>query len=148
MSQFQSFVYASDFQIIGLSETWLSDNITDLEILPQAYSLYRKDRESRGGGVMLAISNKLSSRQTPSPQNLEVVTVSILLSKMVVTCCIIYAPPNATVEYHRDLTNYLTTIITLSNPVVILTFQTSIGQLSLVTQQHPTTSASLFLNLI
>jgi len=39
LSQFQSFVYASNFQIIGLSETWLSDNVTDLEILPQAYSL-------------------------------------------------------------------------------------------------------------
>ena len=70
LSYFQSFVYASNFQIISLSETWLSEAITDLEILPQGYSLYRKDRGSRGGGVMLAISNTLPSKQVLSPPDL------------------------------------------------------------------------------
>ena len=46
---------------ISLFETWLSETITDLEILPQGYSLYRKDRGSHGGGVMLAISNTLAT---------------------------------------------------------------------------------------
>jgi len=63
--------------IFSLSETWLPDNVTDLEILPQAYSLYRKDRESRGGGVLLAINNNLPSKQIKSPDNLEVVTVTL-----------------------------------------------------------------------
>ena len=120
LSQFQSFVYATDFQIIGLSETWLFDNITDLEILPQAYSLYWKDRGSRGGGVMLAVSNILPSRQVPSPHNLEVVTVSIFLSNTDITCCMIYIPPNASAEYHSNLVNYLNTISAQSAPVLLL----------------------------
>ena len=120
LSQFQCFVYASDFQIIGLSETWLSDNIADLEILPQAYSLYRKDRGSRGRGVMLAVSNKLPSRQVLSPHNLEVVSVSIFLSNTDITCCMVYVPPNASAEYHSDLVNYLNTITALSTPVLLL----------------------------
>ena len=119
LSQFQSFVYASDFQIIGLSKTWLSNNITDLEILPHGYSLYRKDRGSRGGGIMLAVSNKLPSRQVPSPHNLEIVTVSISISTTDITCCMIYTPPNATTEYHRDLVKYLVTVAALSTPVLI-----------------------------
>jgi len=40
-----------------LSETWLSEDITDHEVLPQPYTFYRKDRSTRGGGVMLAISS-------------------------------------------------------------------------------------------
>ena len=119
LSQFQSFVYASDFQIIGLSETWLSNNITDLEIFPHGYLLYRKDRGSRGGGVMLAVSNKLPSRQVPSPHNLEIVTVSISISTTDITCCMIYTPPNATTEYHRDLVKYLVTVAALFTPILI-----------------------------
>jgi len=120
LSYFQSFVYASNFQIISLSETWLSEAITDLEILPQGYSLYRKDRGSRGGGVMLAISNTLPSKQVLSPPDLEVVSVSILLGNTEITCCAVYAPPNATSEYHRNLVDYLTTIAALSTPILLL----------------------------
>jgi len=47
------------FQIIRLSETWLSEGITDHEILLQAYTTYRKDRGTPGGGVFLAISSNL-----------------------------------------------------------------------------------------
>ena len=117
LSYFQSFVYASNFQII---ETWLSETITDLEILPQGYSLYRKDRGSCGGGVMLAISNTLPSKRALSPPDLEVVSVSILLGNIEITCCAVYAPPNATSEYHRNLVDYLTTIAALSTPILLL----------------------------
>ena len=53
------FVYATNFQIIGLSETWLQNSITNHEILPKAYSIYSKDRGSRSRSVLLAISNQL-----------------------------------------------------------------------------------------
>ena len=69
--------------------------------------------------MMLAISNDFPSRQLSSPPNLEVVTVSVSLVPAV-TCCMVYAPPNATVEYHTELTNYLATITSLSNPILII----------------------------
>ena len=93
---FQSFVYASDFQIIGLSETWLHEAIADLEILPLGYTMFRKDRGSRGGGVMLVISDNLPSKQIPRPRNLEVVNVSVSFNDSDVIFCMVYAPPNVT----------------------------------------------------
>lgn len=105
--------------IIGLSETWLSNIILDSKILPHGYTIYRKDRESRGGGVTLAISNNFPSKQLPSPPNLEIVTVSIFLDPAF-TCRMVYAPPNATVEYHTELTNYLATITSSPNPLLII----------------------------
>ena len=88
----------------------------DSEILPNGYTIYRTDRGSRGGGVMIAVSHEFPSNQLPSPPNLEVVTVSISLVPTIV-CCMVYAPLNATVEYHSELINYLQSLLT---QVVIL----------------------------
>ena len=44
-------IYSHDFEIITITETWLSDNIFDNEILPTYYRIYRNDRGSRGGRV-------------------------------------------------------------------------------------------------
>jgi len=46
-----------------LTETWLDDTISDHEILPSEYSLYRWDRNRHGGGV--AISNNIRCCQKP-----------------------------------------------------------------------------------
>ena len=85
---------------MGLSETWLSDTITDPEILPQGYSNYRKNRGSQGGGVLLAIDNKLPCRQIPCPENLEMVVVSISFSDSDITIYRTYVPPNSFAEHH------------------------------------------------
>ena len=61
-----------------VTETWLSDFIFDHEILPCGYSLYRKDKSSRGGGVLIAVSDLISSSLIPSPPDLEVITVNVV----------------------------------------------------------------------
>ena len=54
--------YGYDLDVICLTETWLNEAITDHEILPTAYNIYRRDRVGRtGGGVMTAIKSSLSS---------------------------------------------------------------------------------------
>jgi len=95
---------------------YIYNAVLDSEILPHGYTIYRADRGSRGGGVMIAVSNKLPSKQLPSPPNLEVVTVSISLMPAIV-CCMVYVPPNATMEYHNELITYLESLPT---QVVIL----------------------------
>jgi len=48
-----------DLDVVGISETWLSDRISDNEISIQGYTLFRKDRnstnKSKGGGVALYV---------------------------------------------------------------------------------------------
>jgi len=48
---------------LGVTETWLTDMIYDLEIFPSSYTIYRKDRNSPGGGVMIAVRDKIHSEQ-------------------------------------------------------------------------------------
>ena len=80
--------------------------VLDSKILPHGYTIFRTDRGSCGGGVMIAVSHEFPSKQIPSPPNLEVVTVSISLV-LAIICCMVYIPPNSTVEYHTELINYL-----------------------------------------
>ena len=67
---------------------------------------------------MLIISDKLPSKQIPG--NLEVVNVSVSFNDFDVTFCMVYAPPNAMADYHKDLSDYLTTFASLPNPLFIL----------------------------
>jgi len=51
LQQFQSLVvYSKSFDIICLTETWLSDRLFDNEILLSNFTMCRQDRQSRRGG--------------------------------------------------------------------------------------------------
>ena len=49
--------------IVGITETWLYEEIEDTEISAEGYTVFRKDREkgdkSRGGGVIILAKNEL-----------------------------------------------------------------------------------------
>jgi len=72
INQIQNFVYSNSVDILGVTETWLTDSIYDQEILPTNFTIYHKDRDSRGGGVMIAVRNNIHSELTPLDCNLEV----------------------------------------------------------------------------
>ena len=59
---------------LGYQTTYL---ILKSYLRPNGFMIYRKDRGSRGGGVMLAIENCLSSCQLQIPPNSELITVFI-----------------------------------------------------------------------
>ena len=75
LSNFQSFAYP--FKIYCITETWLSVFMYDHEIIPSKFNIYRKDRKSCGGGVLIAINESLQSSIISSPENLELISVSL-----------------------------------------------------------------------
>lgn len=51
---FKDFVYAHNYDIICLSETWLSDAVSDNTVMLNNYNLFRHDRQNKvGGGVAI-----------------------------------------------------------------------------------------------
>ena len=95
---FQSSIYSSSFDIVALTETWLSDRIYDQEILPSGYILYRSDRESRGGGVMICVSTLVPSRLIESHLSIDMVTIEITTTPSLIISCV-YIPPNCSDAY-------------------------------------------------
>ena len=64
-NELQSLVAQHRPSIIGITESWLDDNICDSEIQLSGYNVFRNDRcGSRGGGVLLYVHKSLMC--TPS----------------------------------------------------------------------------------
>ena len=78
----------------------------DHEVLPTNYVIYRKDRPSRGGGLLIAVSNSFHSVCFSSPPDLEIVTVKLGVDRNLIPCTI-YVPPSACESYVCSLTEYL-----------------------------------------
>ena len=66
LSKFQELLYSESVDIMFVTETWLNSNVSNIEILPNGYNIYRADRSLRrtGGGFLLQSSMVLSSVAT------------------------------------------------------------------------------------
>jgi len=53
MSELRERVIVEDFELIGIAETWANESVNDAELSTVGYNMFRKDRESRGGGLIL-----------------------------------------------------------------------------------------------
>ena len=75
MELFQNLVYSEDSDIIFVNETWLRKDICNLEILHSGYTIFRKDRTTRGGGVLLGVrtSSFKSVREVKHIHDLEII---------------------------------------------------------------------------
>ena len=108
------------FDIVAVTESWLSNVVCSSEILPLGFIVYRKDRPSRGVGVMLAINCSIFSMEVPSPDHLEVVSVHVIRSsKAPLVFCVVYVPPNPDYHYCSDLLDYLATLISVHDVVLL-----------------------------
>ena len=103
-------MYSSEFYIYCICETWLSDFVYDHEILPINFTIYRKDRPSRGGGIFVAVSNVFDSVHLSSPADLEIVTIQFGCCRDLVLCTS-YVPPNSSDTYLLALLNYFTDLL-------------------------------------
>ena len=70
-------------------EMWHTDSIYSNKIIATNSCIYRKDRISRGGGVLIAVSNSIASADVGSLNELEMVTVAAG-SRNVVLICTVY----------------------------------------------------------
>ena len=62
---------------------------------------------------MLAISNKLSSKLLFTPDNLELLAISLTFNHNEYIICLLYISPSSNDQYHCDVQNCL---LSLSNP--------------------------------
>ena len=105
--------------ILCLSETLPSDYIFDKETLPAGYTIHQRDRLTRGGGLLVAVHNSISSWLVSAPLDLEVVTVGIQLQQMVILSCV-YVPPSASLTYMVQLCSYLSSLVVQNSVLVVV----------------------------
>ncbi len=84
--------------VISISETWLDDSIPDSEISLNSFTLFRRDRNRRGGGVLIYVRECLPVRRRVDIESnhSEAIWVEIQSNATKVIIGAYYRPPGAT----------------------------------------------------
>nr|CAI5832097.1 unnamed protein product [Callosobruchus analis] len=78
-NEFSTTIRLHDFDVVGVTETWLTSDISNDQIKIQNYDCYRCDRSTRGGGVALFVKSCYQCSVIMSGQlpNLEYIWIKI-----------------------------------------------------------------------
>lgn len=112
-----------EFDIVALTETWLDSTVSDAEVCPDSFYLFRSDRNfatvnrARGGGVLLAIRNNLFCEQlninlanvNVSPL-IDVVGVKVRSERNSLCILLVYVPPGLSAEECKRFFEYLSSM--------------------------------------
>lgn len=96
--QLRDYILSNDFDIVGVTETWLHDGVDEERVKVDRYTFIRQDRLGRrGGGVGMFIKNDINFNILfrESSEYVDHIWIKILLQK---TCYVIgnlYRPPNS-----------------------------------------------------
>ena len=103
--------------ILLVAETWLTPDTFDNEFTPPGFSVYRRDRSSRGGGV--AVFVKLSSCLSSILSTHDTIEgISVLISPALVITCV-YVPPASDFYYYLTLMDFMNNLTSDYNHLVI-----------------------------
>ena len=111
--------------IIAITETWLSNHISDNHIILSDnnfnfnYVIYRRDRNHRiGGGVLFYVrddihSFRLNYLESDTHEVLFVALRPKILPRpySILILCLVYCPPSYSTEQKSDLSRYLITCV-------------------------------------
>ena len=112
-------MYAGNYDVIYVNETWLNQNISNSEILHSGFTIFRRDRSDRGGGgVLIAIktasfklklSKNLSLNRKPSCNSLRSFLPKLqhFLVKELSLFCFCYRPPSEDPSWMDVFDNFL-----------------------------------------
>ena len=116
-------VAASRYDIIVLTETHLDSSISDGEIFPNNYTIFRRDRRlngRKGGGVLIVMRDNIKAIPNDTSQyDSEFIFVDVLFShNRKVTLGVFYRPPNNEIKPIEDLQAFLQELST--NELILL----------------------------
>ena len=121
-----------------ITETWLTNVISDPEIIPSNYTIYRNDRNTRGGGVLIAISNSIPSKLYNIHNTVELITIELIINPPTILCCL-YIPPNSSQDYYDDTLHYFRSLPTNMDLIILGDLNSpDINWLSMVGHSHST----------
>lgn len=97
-NEFTTLILENDFDIVMVTETWLSDDVSSDVVVIPGYRFFRKDRSTRGGGVgayvKLCINCQLFPFDFLVRDELEYITLKINMPSTTIAICAVYRPPN------------------------------------------------------
>nr|CAI5855242.1 unnamed protein product [Callosobruchus analis] len=125
--ELKSYVLMQNFDIIGISETWLKPSILSKVVEIPGYFLIRQDRiHKRGGGVGILIRKGIKHRSLMNqlPQlagdGLEQLWIEVCLKSHKLIIGVLYKPPHISYTSLSDLDDTLSTLYPIANEIIFM----------------------------
>ena len=95
--------------VFGINESWLDGAISDIDVFLPGMKVFQKDRNRRGGGVLVYVSERLKAirRMDLEMENVEAVWIEIRTKNISVLVCNVYRPPNSQVDWMVNFANMM-----------------------------------------
>lgn len=100
-----------DLDIIGLSETWLDNTVSNNIINIQGYDFLRFDRLGRGGGVGVYIKSCFKYEIITTDKNIEQIWLKVNVNSIIMAFGVVYRPQ--TFYYLNFINKFETTLSTI-----------------------------------
>ncbi len=109
--QLEQLLTNSNFDLLCLSETWLTESSPNTAYLVPGYKVFRKDRKfGKGGGLLMYVKDCIKCKEIEfnTLVDIEYIAVTIVLSPcMTFTVVGIYRPPSSNSMFYDHLRNLL-----------------------------------------
>ena len=100
--------------IIGITESWANNDITDAELGLEGYVMFRKDRMGRrGGGVLLYIKETIPAYEVQLQEEAdcnEAIWCKLVTGHTTVTIGVVYRCPNITKQNYEKIHNAISEV--------------------------------------
>ena len=100
--------------IIGVTESWANDDITDAELGLESYVMFRKDRMGkRGGGVLLYIKETIPAYEVQLQEEAdckEAIWCKLVTGHTTVTIGVVYRCPKITKQNNEKIHNAISEV--------------------------------------
>ena len=116
----QAYLQCNSLDLLAVTETFLSSEILDGEVIDHGYTVHRRDRDRHGGGVLLIVHNSIpSTRRQDLETDCELLWVELSLTPTNLLVGVYYNPPGHNCGSLTHLRNSLA-ITPRSSPVVLV----------------------------
>ena len=100
--------------IIGITESWAKNDITDAELGLEGYAMFRKDRMGRrGGGVLLYIKDTIPAYAVQLQEEAycnDAIWYKLVAGHTTVTIGVVYRCPNITKQNNEKIHNAISEV--------------------------------------
>lgn len=133
LKQFYVGASYSDYDLVAVTETWCGAAVSDTELIDaNLYTVYRQDRNfsalgvSRGGGVLLAVRNNISSTKLDlggiacNLASVDIVGSRVSIGSESVYVFVVYIQPQAATDDYLELFDYLESLTFLHGSNIMI----------------------------
>ena len=89
--ELRNLIKSSDYDVYCFCETWLESDNSDL-LSNLGFKTFRRDRGSRGGGLIILAKNEIFSKLLYSDEKLEILSISLTFGKKDIHIIVVYIP--------------------------------------------------------